>query len=57
MSFEIVDNCTNCGSCADECQIKAIKDDGNKYVIDQKLCVQCGACFYVCGVSAIKESF
>lgn len=54
MSYEIMNNCTACGSCADECQIGAIKEDGDKYVIDQEICAECGACFYICDVDAIE---
>jgi len=53
MSYTITDDCTHCGSCADECQIKAIKKDNHNYTIDQVVCVECGACFYVCDAGAI----
>lgn len=53
MSYEITDDCTLCGNCADECRIRAIIEEGNKYVIDQEFCVECGACTYVCDAGAI----
>lgn len=56
MRYEITDDCTLCGSCADECQILAIKEAGQKYEIDQGVCVECGACVFVCDAGAIVQA-
>ncbi|MCL2337981.1 MAG: 4Fe-4S binding protein [Firmicutes bacterium] len=53
MAYEITDDCVLCGNCADECPIKAVKNEGDKYAIEQELCVECGACTFVCDSGAI----
>lgn len=54
MSYEITDDCTLCGSCAEECQINAISQKEQKFEINQEVCVECGACVFVCDVGAIE---
>lgn len=53
MVYIISEDCLHCGSCADECQIKAIKEEDRNFTIDQDVCVECGACLFVCDVGAI----
>ncbi|BBO81113.1 Ferredoxin [Desulfosarcina cetonica] len=55
MLYEITDDCSLCGRCADECQITAIKEEGQKYEIDQGICVACGACVFICDEGAIVK--
>ncbi len=53
MSYSITDECIACGSCEEECPVKAISEGEDKYVIDPDLCTDCGACADVCPVEAI----
>jgi ferredoxin len=55
MAYVITDECTACGSCVEECSEKAISEQGDKYVIDDKLCTDCGVCCDFCSVEAIKS--
>lgn len=50
-----VDECINCGACADICSFDAIKEDGGYSVISER-CDDCGSCLFACPVGAIKES-
>ena len=49
MSYEILDECIECGVCLPECPEGAI-NEGSPYVIDPKLCTECNACAEVCPV-------
>ena len=55
MAYVITDECIQCGACASNCPVEAIKEGDGKFVIDQDACVQCGACASNCPVDAIKE--
>ena len=55
MTYVISDECTNCGVCEPECPVGAIKEEGDKRVIDPDACTQCGVCVDTCPVSAISE--
>ena len=53
MAYKIlVDECTACGTCLDECPVEAISE-GDVYKIDPDVCTDCGACADVCPVEAI----
>lgn len=54
MAYTITDDCINCGACDDACPIGAIREQGEKRVIDAEACTDCGACQDVCPVDAIK---
>lgn len=54
MGYKITDECTACGSCADECPAEAIKE-GDIYVITDE-CTECGSCVDVCPANAIIET-
>ncbi len=47
-------SCTNCGVCAGECPVEAIKSNGSVHVIDAGSCIDCGACVSACPTSAIS---
>lgn len=55
MAHKISNDCIECGSCASECPVNAIKE-GSPYKIDASVCTDCGACAAVCPVSAISAS-
>ena len=52
--YKITDECTACGTCADECPSEAIKA-GDIYCIDQDICTECGTCIDACPSGAIIE--
>lgn len=46
--------CVACGICADErCQVNAIKEDEESYMILQERCIGCGLCVSTCPEEAI----
>ena len=51
---EISKDCNNCGECIKICPRKAISNQGNKIVIDEKKCDLCGACIETC--NKLKEA-
>ena len=53
--YQITDECTACGTCAEECPVDAISEGSDKYAIDQEKCTECGTCVEVCPVGAVKE--
>lgn len=55
MAFRITDDCVNCGTCAEECPVDAIKEGEDIYVINQEDCTECGSCKEVCPSDAIIE--
>jgi NAD-dependent dihydropyrimidine dehydrogenase PreA subunit len=52
--YVINNDCINCGACAPECPVDAIKEGDGKYLINED-CIDCGACVDSCPVDAIKE--
>ena len=55
MAYRITDDCTECGSCMDDCPAEAIKEGEKKYTIDPALCTDCGSCMDECPSDAIVE--
>ena len=51
--YVINSNCINCGACAADCPVDAIKEGGEAYVINTD-CIDCGACAGSCPVDAIE---
>jgi ferredoxin len=55
MPYKITDECTACGTCADQCPVEAINEGEDKYTIDPETCTDCGSCVEACPVEAIVE--
>ncbi len=53
MAHKIIDDCTACGSCVDECPEDAISEGDPIYVIDADKCTDCGSCVEACPSEAI----
>lgn len=55
MAYKIlIDRCTCCGQCLDECPMDAVSVDGaDKYAIDPDVCTDCGSCADICPAGAI----
>ncbi len=59
MALMIIDDCTSCGICADECPNEAISEGDDIYVINPDLCTECVGfydepqCVDVCPMGAI----
>lgn len=56
MAYRIDGGCIGCGTCAGECPVGAIKDNGGVFAIDEGTCISCGACAGACPTGAIKEA-
>jgi ferredoxin len=54
MAYKITDACTNCSACESECPVEAIKEKGDKRIIDAGTCTSCGICVDSCPVDAIE---
>ena len=55
MAYVIIDDCINCGICAEECPADAIAIGGKHYEIDSDKCINCGICEGKCPIDAIEE--
>jgi ferredoxin len=55
LAFVITEDCSACGTCADECEENAIAEGEEIYVIDEEKCTECGTCIEVCPTEAIVE--
>jgi len=53
MAYIITEECISCGTCVEECSVKAISEGQDRYGIDAKLCTDCGTCADVCPTEAI----
>ena len=49
-----LDECTQCGACAEICYFKARTMTGEELKADESLCYGCGLCASVCPVECIK---
>lgn len=56
MAYKIDEKCIDCGMCAGECPVEAIKPGKGAHVINEKICIDCGSCETVCPVQAISPA-
>jgi len=49
-----VEDCTDCGVCADVCYFKARKMADGKLMVDREQCYGCGLCRDVCPTDCIE---
>lgn len=54
--YEITDSCVACGSCAEQCPVRAITQNNGKYATTPEVCIDCGTCSAVCPVGAAQRS-
>lgn len=47
------ETCTDCGTCAERCQVNAIRSDNAHTIIDKEICVGCGLCASTCPTGSI----
>ena len=52
MAYRITNKCISSAACALECQVGAISQGEEKYLIDHEKCIECGVCRSVCPVEA-----
>jgi len=48
------DLCTACGTCAERCQVEAIKELEDVSEVDSPRCIGCGLCVPTCPVEAVS---
>ena len=53
MAYMILDTCSNCGKCLEECPPGAISQGEDKCVVDALSCIDCGACVDCCETESI----
>ena len=53
--LQITEACIGCGSCMEQCSFKAVRREGDRYVIDGSRCDECGNCFVHCPAGAIRH--
>jgi uncharacterized Fe-S center protein len=51
--FTIMDRCSGCGTCAENCPVTAITIENKRSVIDRDSCTGCFECLHVCSEHAI----
>lgn len=52
--FIDIDQCSDCGLCAENCRFAAIKWDNTYYQVDYYACEGCGVCVEICPVQAVS---
>ncbi len=52
MAHQITADCMMCGTCQDECPVRAIGEGEPQYTIDPDLCTDCRICADICPVEA-----
>lgn len=57
ITVTIGDECTGCGTCAEQCFVEAIRVEGGKALHDEEKCKACGRCAVVCPRGAVEFTF
>lgn len=47
------ETCTDCGTCAERCQVSAIRYEDDHTVIEKQMCIGCGLCASTCPTGSI----
>jgi len=55
MAYKITDDCITCGACQSECEVDAITEGDDCYVIDAAKCDDCDKCIEACPADAIVK--
>lgn len=53
MPYFITDGCMQCGACESGCEVEAIHEGKEQFVINQAICIECGTCEMNCPFGAI----
>lgn len=56
MAYQIGEDCTTCGACAEVCPVDSIKRGDETYSIDADTCTSCGECSDTCPMGIITEA-
>ena len=49
-----LEECSGCEECMNRCQIKAIRMEGGRPVVDEEFCLGCGVCAHFCPGGSMK---
>jgi ferredoxin len=53
MPYFITVDCMQCGACESGCEVEAIHEVEERFVIEQAICIECGTCEMNCPFDAI----
>ncbi|PKN44793.1 MAG: hypothetical protein CVU59_10800 [Deltaproteobacteria bacterium HGW-Deltaproteobacteria-17] len=48
------ERCTECGTCAERCPTKAVRDEGGVFAYEEEKCIGCGLCVTGCPQNALE---
>jgi ferredoxin len=56
MTYNITEDCIQCGACEPECAQGAISEIDGNYVVDASKCEDCASCADVCPTGAAQPA-
>ena len=57
MAYRINESeCIDCGTCAEQCPVECISNEGEYYKINEEECIDCGSCAAACPVECIAPA-